>query len=111
MRSAHERTKTGGIGGPLSHDPLRSARSHSDEFNRTWLTSERPLTGLQRIGFAVLSLGFVSAGLWCAEGSLEAIQDSDLVWTLLWTIGAAGFIFLGVLGLVRVFRAGRGGKA
>jgi hypothetical protein len=110
MNSGTERAKASKVHDSVTHDPLMSVHIQSDVFNRAWLTNERPLTRLQQVGFLLFSLGFVSAGLFCGQGMWESLKESDLAWALLWLAGAAAFIPLGMLGLVRALRNGPGGK-
>jgi hypothetical protein len=85
------------------YDPLRTARVDSGGFNRSWLKNGESMPPVQRIGYAIVSLAFIGAGLFLLNAGREVMRSGDAMY-FLWFLGSLSFLSLGVLGLRNVLR-------
>jgi hypothetical protein len=92
------------------NDPIRRSRREAFSFNVAWLKHGERLTLAQRIGFTILSLFFVLAGVYALTLIAADMVANGLVllgnlWDLcLATIFALIFLIPGILGLRNVLR-------
>jgi hypothetical protein len=91
------------------YDPLRAARVDSGSFNRSWLKNGESMPPVQRIGYAVVSLAFIGAGLFLLNAGREVMRSGEATY-LLWFLGSLSFLSLGVLGLRNVLRFKKSGS-
>ena len=87
-----------------SHDPLREASVASPAFTKSWLTNGELLTRVQRVGYAVLSFGYVGAGLFTLGPSIDGFKEGDVFMPLGFGVAAAFFLYFGLRGLRNVLR-------
>ena len=85
------------------YDPLQDVRVDSGSFNRSWLKNGESLPPVQRIGYTVVSLAFIGAGLFLANAGWEIMQSGDSTFPL-WLLGSLLFLSIGVFGLGNVLR-------
>jgi len=86
------------------YDPIRRSRQEADRFNVAWLKNGEELSWLQRIGFAVFSLFFFSAGLFFGTLAVTDIHDGEFVGAIGWSVPTLIFLVPGILGLRNVLR-------
>jgi hypothetical protein len=85
-------------------DPIRKSHREADSFNVAWWKNGEKLTWVQRIGFAVISLSFFSAGLIFGVNAMNYARDWNLLGAAGWSVPALLFIVPGILGLRSVLR-------
>jgi hypothetical protein len=86
------------------HDPITKSRYEPDRFNVAWLKNGEKLSLFQRIGFLVLSLFFLCAGVSFGGAAFNAIREGSVLGACGWTIPTLIFIVPGSLGLRNVLR-------
>lgn len=84
-------------------DPLRTARSQSNAFNKSWLKSGESMTLTQRIGHTLFSLIFLGIGLSLGRASIVEVRSGDVMF-LLFALASLFFLLFGGLGLKNVLR-------
>ncbi len=89
-----------------SFDPLQRARDQSGAFNEGWLKSGKSMPPIQRVGYGVVSLGFIFAGIFTGTGFWEDFQSRDAT-CLFWGIATLFFLGLGILGMKNSLRISR----
>jgi hypothetical protein len=92
-----------GIPSHRGNDPLQAARVDSNAFNTYWLKSGESLVPIQRVGYAIFSIAFLSIGWLFADQCWEGIRDGDLE-SGLFAVPAIFFLWIGGLGFRNVFR-------
>jgi hypothetical protein len=91
------------------YDPLRAVRVDSGSFNRSWLKNGESMPPVQRIGYAIVSLAFIGAGLFLLNAGWEVMRSGDATY-FLWFLGSLSFLSLGALGLRNVLRFKKSGS-
>jgi len=92
------------------HDPIRRSWRESHSFNLAWFKHGERLTWTQRIGFAVISLFFLLAGLISLFSIVaDMLEDSTRWLGILWDLCLAliftlVFLLPGILGIRNVVR-------
>jgi hypothetical protein len=86
------------------YDPIRRSRHEADSFNVVWMKNGERMNWLQRIGFAVFSFLFFSAGLLFGTFALNYIRTGRLLGAIGWSVPALIFLVPGILGLRNVLR-------
>jgi hypothetical protein len=89
-----------------SYDPLQKARDQARAFNEGWLKDGEAMPTIQRVGYGIVSLGFIFAGIFAGTGFWEDFQSRDTT-CLFWGIAALFLVGLGVLGMKNVLRTSR----
>jgi hypothetical protein len=85
------------------YDPLRTARSQSNAFNRSWLKSGESMTLTQRAGHTLFSLIFIGIGLSLCRASIVEMLSGDVMFPL-FALASLFFLLFGGLGLKNVLR-------
>jgi hypothetical protein len=86
------------------HDPLERARNEAPTLNLLWLKHGEKQTLNQKIGFTILSLLFIGAGIYMAVDCIVALQEADVPGVLLSAPSAVFLLTFGVLGSCNVLR-------
>ena len=86
------------------HDPIRRSRQEADPFNVAWMKNGEKLSWLQRIGFAVFSLFFFSAGLLFGSFAVSDIRNGEFLGAIGWSVPTLIFLVPGIFGLRNVLR-------
>jgi hypothetical protein len=92
-----------------NYDPIRKSIRESPNIWAVWLRNGESMTWIQRIGFAVVSLGYFSFGLFIATLAIGSFRDGDLlslgsVGAVVGVVAGVCLLIVGILGLRNVLR-------
>jgi hypothetical protein len=85
------------------YDPIRTFWTQSGSFHTAWFKNGESLSILQRAGYTVFSLLFISIGLYLSRFAVMFAREGDFM-TLIFGGCSVGFLVFGVLGLRNVLR-------
>jgi hypothetical protein len=85
------------------YDPLQTARSQSNAFNKSWLKGGESMTLTQRTGHTLFSLIFIGIGLSLCRASIVEMRSGDVMF-LFFAMASLFFLVFGGIGLRNVLR-------
>jgi hypothetical protein len=84
-----------GVTDSPDYDPIRRSRQEADRFNVAWMKNGEKLSWVQRIGFAVISFVFFSAGLLFGTLAVNDIRNGEFLGAIGWSVPTLIFLVLG----------------
>ena len=91
------------------HDPLLKSQREAPSFNAAWLKNGEKMSMTQRIGFLIVSLSTVGAGLWVVFVAISFLHRMDVlapddIFVAVGILVGLFFLTIGILGLRNVLR-------
>jgi len=86
------------------NDPIQQIATDSPRFASSWLKDGQNLTGLQRLGHAAISIAYISAGTFCANGAKVNFQEGTVFMALFFSLATMFFFFFALKGLQNILR-------
>jgi hypothetical protein len=85
------------------YDPIQAAWANSSAVSASWLKNGASLTLIQRVGYALMSLMYLGAGIYLCVDSFESFQVRGAGFVFA-APGSLFFLGVGLLGLRNVLR-------